>query len=118
MSAFWMVEVKAHICWFNHHVSNFCAGVEPLTEVLPPEAVALCRAKAPDAFVLLDAAHGFFSELAAELGEQHLQLKHRDDDHSYRNIQKISREIIQRNHPLCPAGGSPRPALEVDRAST
>lgn len=29
--------------------------------VLPPEAVALCRAKAPDAFVLLDAAHGFFS---------------------------------------------------------
>ena len=94
MSAFWMVKVKAHICWFNHHVSNFCAAVEPLTEVLPPEAVALCRAKAPDAFVLLDAAHGFFSELAAELGEQHLQLKHRDDDHSYRNIQKISR-----NHP-------------------
>lgn len=79
-----MVKVKAHICWFSHHVSNFCAAVEPLTEVLPPEAVALCRAKAPDAFVLLDAAHGFFSELAAELGEQHLQLKHTDDDHSYR----------------------------------
>ena len=36
-----------------------CGGI---AEVLPPEAVALCRAKAPDAFVLLDAAHGFFGD--------------------------------------------------------
>eukprot|EP00434_Breviolum_minutum_P005976 symbB.v1.2.005268.t2/scaffold286.1/size306100/7 len=28
--------------------------------VLPPEAVALCRSKSPDAFIMLDAAHGFF----------------------------------------------------------
>ena len=34
-------------------------------EVLPPEAVALCRSKSPDAFIMLDAAHGFFGSLAA-----------------------------------------------------
>ena len=32
-------------------------------EVLPPEAVALCRSKSPDAFIMLDAAHGFFGSL-------------------------------------------------------
>lgn len=44
-------------------------GQPPLThghaEVLPPEAVALCRSKSPDAFIMLDAAHGFFGSLAA-----------------------------------------------------
>ena len=34
-------------------------------EVLPPEAVTLCRSKSPDAFIMLDAAHGFFGSLAA-----------------------------------------------------